>query len=101
MKQPRSGAPTFGSGPRFRICGLPVVVHSATKFIAGHSDVLLGLVVARNAELRARLARHRTLHGGIPASFHPAFLRHASLPPRLPPNERSKRVRIPEKRIAF
>ncbi|QZY52040.1 trans-sulfuration enzyme family protein [Leucobacter tenebrionis] len=49
--------------------GADVVVHSATKFIAGHSDVLLGLVVARNAELRARLARHRTLHGGIPGPF--------------------------------
>jgi cystathionine gamma-synthase len=49
--------------------GADVVVHSATKFIAGHSDVLLGLVVARNGELRARLAKHRTLHGGIAGPF--------------------------------
>ncbi|GAB2553447.1 trans-sulfuration enzyme family protein [Leucobacter ruminantium] len=49
--------------------GADVVVHSATKFIAGHSDVLLGIAVVRNAELRARLLAHRTLHGAIPGPF--------------------------------
>ncbi|MGO1538556.1 MAG: trans-sulfuration enzyme family protein [Leucobacter sp.] len=49
--------------------GADVVVHSATKFISGHSDVLLGLLVARTAALRERLAKHRTLHGGIPGPF--------------------------------
>ncbi|QBE47571.1 trans-sulfuration enzyme family protein [Leucobacter triazinivorans] len=49
--------------------GADAVVHSATKFIAGHSDVLLGLVVTRDPELRERLAKRRTLHGGIPGPF--------------------------------
>ncbi len=49
--------------------GADLVVHSATKFIAGHSDVLLGLLVARNEELRARLLAKRTLLGSIPGPF--------------------------------
>ncbi|MBK0417987.1 aminotransferase class I/II-fold pyridoxal phosphate-dependent enzyme [Leucobacter sp. CSA1] len=49
--------------------GADVVVHSATKFIAGHSDVLLGLAVTRDQDLRARLAKRRTLQGGIPGPF--------------------------------
>ncbi|WP_449282279.1 trans-sulfuration enzyme family protein [Leucobacter sp.] len=49
--------------------GADVVVHSATKFIAGHSDVLLGIAVTRDPELRARLAKRRTLQGGVPGPF--------------------------------
>ncbi|GAA6526438.1 PLP-dependent transferase [Intrasporangium sp. DVR] len=49
--------------------GADVVVHSATKYIAGHSDVLLGVTVVasdeRGSELGTRLHRHRTLHGAI------------------------------------
>ena len=49
--------------------GADVVVHSATKYIAGHSDVLLGVTVvaddAGGAEIGERLRRHRTLHGAI------------------------------------
>lgn len=49
--------------------GADVVVHSATKYIAGHSDVLLGVTVvpddARGHALGERLRRHRTLHGAI------------------------------------
>ncbi len=50
--------------------GADVVVHSVTKFLAGHSDVLLGAVVTARTEagraLHARLYRHRQLQGGIP-----------------------------------
>lgn len=46
-----------------------VVVHSATKYLAGHSDVILGLTVTADTEpgraLHARLARQRTLGGAI------------------------------------
>ncbi len=49
--------------------GADLSVHSATKFIAGHSDVLLGLVVAPDEQLRARLLGNRTLHGSIPGPF--------------------------------
>ena len=49
--------------------GADVVVHSATKFIAGHSDVLLGIVVVSDPELRARLLSRRTLAGSVPGPF--------------------------------
>ena len=49
--------------------GADIVVHSATKFIAGHSDVLLGIVATRDAETRARLVAQRTLHGAIAGPF--------------------------------
>lgn len=46
--------------------GVDVVVHSATKALAGHSDVLMGAVVTADADLLARLLRVRTLVGAIP-----------------------------------
>ena len=48
--------------------GVDVVVHSATKYLAGHSDVLLGaaVVAPERADLLERLHTHRTLHGAIP-----------------------------------
>jgi cystathionine gamma-synthase len=46
--------------------GADVVVHSATKLLSGHSDVVLGVAVASSAELVARIKAHRTLHGSIP-----------------------------------
>ncbi|MBD3784317.1 MAG: PLP-dependent transferase [Micrococcales bacterium] len=50
--------------------GADVVVHSVTKYLAGHSDVLLGAVVTARTEhgrtLHERLHRHRRLHGGVP-----------------------------------
>ena len=49
--------------------GADVVVHSATKYMGGHSDVVLGAVVTGNPELRARLHAMRTLHGAIPGPF--------------------------------
>lgn len=45
--------------------GADVVVHSVTKYLAGHSDVLLGATVTRRDDLLAHLTRRRTLHGGI------------------------------------
>jgi len=45
--------------------GADVVVHSVTKYLAGHSDVLLGAVVATGATYEAVEAR-RKLYGGIP-----------------------------------
>jgi cystathionine gamma-synthase len=49
--------------------GADVVVHSVTKYLAGHSDVVLGATVVsdseRGAGIEQRLRRHRTLHGAI------------------------------------
>ncbi|MDA8309108.1 MAG: PLP-dependent transferase [Actinomycetota bacterium] len=53
--------------------GADLVVHSATKYIGGHSDLLLGAVVAGSDAQRERLRRHRTLHGSVPGTVE-AFL---------------------------
>ncbi|QBI20160.1 PLP-dependent transferase [Egibacter rhizosphaerae] len=46
--------------------GADVVVHSATKFLSGHSDVLLGSAVTRDVDHLAQLRAHRTRHGAVP-----------------------------------
>jgi cystathionine gamma-synthase len=46
-----------------------LVVHSATKFIAGHSDVLMGAVVTRSEELLDVLKKRRDLVGNAPGPF--------------------------------
>jgi cystathionine gamma-synthase len=46
--------------------GCDVVLHSATKFLAGHSDVLLGALVTADDGLYEQLHRARTLLGAIP-----------------------------------
>jgi cystathionine gamma-synthase len=48
--------------------GADAVVHSATKYLAGHSDTLLGAVVVSpgRPELLERVHTYRTLHGAIP-----------------------------------
>ena len=42
--------------------GCDLVLHSATKYLAGHHDVLLGAVVCKSAEHAARLARAPDAH---------------------------------------
>jgi cystathionine gamma-synthase len=49
--------------------GADLVVHSATKFIGGHSDLLLGAVVARRQEDHARLVRRRVVAGATPGAL--------------------------------
>ena len=39
--------------------GADVVLHSATKFIAGHSDVTAGLAVVKDAELAQKLGFYK------------------------------------------
>lgn len=53
--------------------GADVVVHSATKILAGHDDVLAGVTVTRDPELRDRLHLTRRL-AGIVASADTAWL---------------------------
>jgi len=42
-------------------------VHSATKYLSGHSDVVMGAAIAASADHEAALVQRRTLGGGIPA----------------------------------
>jgi cystathionine gamma-synthase len=46
--------------------GADLVVHSATKLLSGHSDVLLGATVARRPDLCAALRKQRSLRGAVP-----------------------------------
>lgn len=48
--------------------GATAVVHSATKYIGGHSDLLLGAAVTRDEDWLTRLLARRTLHGAIPGT---------------------------------
>jgi cystathionine gamma-synthase len=50
--------------------GADVVMHSTTKFISGHSDVLGGaLVVKEDGELARRLRQIQSLTGAVPSPF--------------------------------
>ncbi|MFT8639569.1 trans-sulfuration enzyme family protein [Bifidobacterium sp.] len=45
--------------------GADIVLHSATKYLAGHSDVIAGLAVARNESLAHRLFFAQNRLGGV------------------------------------
>ena len=48
------------------IMGADIVMHSATKYLAGHSDVVLGSLVVNNDELHERLAFIQNASGAVP-----------------------------------
>lgn len=45
--------------------GVDVVIHSATKFLNGHSDVLAGLVVAKDRDLAEKIGFLQNALGGV------------------------------------
>ncbi|MDQ3450937.1 MAG: cystathionine gamma-synthase [Actinomycetota bacterium] len=49
--------------------GADVVVHSTTKYIGGHSDVVGGALVVLDAELAAELAYHQNAMGPVAGPF--------------------------------
>jgi len=49
--------------------GVDIVMHSATKYLGGHSDVLGGLNVVADAELGKRLHLMRSASGGVLGPF--------------------------------
>ena len=49
--------------------GADIVIHSATKFIGGHADLVAGVAVTREAEVRDALVRSRMLLGAVPGSI--------------------------------
>jgi len=49
--------------------GADVVVHSTTKYIGGHSDVVGGALVVVDAELAAELAYHQNAMGPVAGPF--------------------------------
>lgn len=49
--------------------GSDIVLHSVTKYLAGHSDVILGALATSDTELRRTLLHHRSIHGAIAGPF--------------------------------
>jgi cystathionine gamma-lyase len=49
--------------------GADVVVHSATKYIGGHSDVVGGALMTNDDELERRLRFHQNALGAVPSPF--------------------------------
>ncbi|WP_171126401.1 MULTISPECIES: cystathionine gamma-lyase [unclassified Ruegeria] len=58
--------------------GVDVVVASDTKAMGGHSDLLMGHVASRNAEIMERVEEWRKVSGAIPGP-HEAWLLHRGL----------------------
>jgi cystathionine beta-lyase len=49
--------------------GADIVIHSATKYLSGHSDVVAGLAVVNSKELAERLAFLQNATGGVLQPF--------------------------------
>jgi cystathionine gamma-synthase len=49
--------------------GADIVMHSVTKFLAGHSDVVLGSLSIADSALFKRLEESRRFNGSIPGPF--------------------------------
>ena len=49
--------------------GADIVVHSTTKYMGGHSDVVGGAVMTSDENLRERIAFYQNAAGGVPGPF--------------------------------
>lgn len=49
--------------------GIDLVVHSTTKYLGGHSDLIGGAVIARTTELGARISDRQYNLGAVPSPF--------------------------------
>jgi len=49
--------------------GADVVVHSATKYLGGHSDVVGGALMTNKADLEEKLRFHQNAVGAVPSPF--------------------------------
>ncbi len=49
--------------------GAQIVVHSATKYIGGHSDLLMGVAVTNDEATAEALVRQRSYRGAVPSGF--------------------------------
>lgn len=56
-------------GPSALATGADLVMHSATKFIGGHSDLLAGTVTGHARDLVSRVRETRRLGGGFPGAL--------------------------------
>ncbi len=51
------------------VLGADISMHSATKYLGGHSDLLGGLLACRDAALHAALVRARRIQGAAPGAL--------------------------------
>jgi len=51
------------------LLGADIVIHSATKYLGGHNDVLAGLIVAKGEEICNELALHHNSAGAVLSPF--------------------------------
>ncbi|HSU03688.1 MAG TPA: cystathionine gamma-synthase [Nocardioides sp.] len=58
--------------------GADVVLHSTTKYVGGHSDVVGGAVVVRDLDLAEKIGFHQNAMGAVAGPFD-AFLTHRGL----------------------
>jgi cystathionine gamma-synthase len=58
--------------------GADVALHSTTKYVGGHSDVVGGAIVVRDLDLAERITFHQNALGAVPGPFD-AFLTHRGL----------------------
>jgi cystathionine gamma-synthase len=102
-------ATPFGQTPI--TIGADLALHSATKFIAGHSDAVLGALVCADSDTRDRLKEHRRLSGTAPGTLETwlalrglrtlhlrlqrAVANAAVIAPRLAAHPACRRVRYP------
>lgn len=49
--------------------GADIIMHSVTKYLAGHSDLLMGALITGSAELASSLRYRRGLTGAIPGAL--------------------------------
>ena len=76
--------------------GAAIVLHSGTKFIGGHSDLLIGLCVTADDVIYDRLVQARTFQGATPGALE-AFLALRglrTLPIRLAAMQRNAEVLV-------
>ena len=58
--------------------GADVALHSTTKYVGGHSDVVGGALVVRDLDLAEQIGYHQNAMGAVPGPFD-AFLTHRGL----------------------
>jgi cystathionine gamma-synthase len=51
------------------VAGADIVVHSVTKALSGHSDLLMGATVTKDLQKAEELRRRRVLLGAVPSAF--------------------------------
>jgi len=49
--------------------GVDLVMHSCTKYLNGHSDVIMGSLLMNSERLHSRLAAVQRYHGAVPSPF--------------------------------